>query len=162
MRRGEPALLSPRSLAAALALSGLLGAGCSQEASTPSGGGDASGEATAKVEEGGGLEARARQYLELKQRHAWAEIYDEVLDPESRNKLEKQRFLRKREKAFDILGFEVVSAEQNGPEGRVRVQMEAMIPVLKPGGETTLIRKQVQDPQEWVFRDGRWYIRLEG
>jgi hypothetical protein len=123
---------------------------CAREAGTPP-----AGEAT-------GLQARVRQYLELKQRHAWAEVYDDVLDPEARKTVDRQRFLKKRENAFDILGFEVVSAEQVGQEGRVRVKMEAMIPIRNPGGETSLVRKNVQDPQTWVYRDGRWYIRLDG
>ena len=150
MRRGAPAL-RPAGVALASAMAALLlGNACSREAGSPKAG---------EAEE---LRVRVQEYLELKQQHAWARIYDEVLDPESHNQLEKQRFLKKRERAFDILGFEILTAEQNGQEGRVRVQMEAMIPVLKPGGETSLIRKQVQDPQDWVFRDGRWYIRLEG
>jgi hypothetical protein len=151
VRRGEPALRRPSGAVALLAtVTIVLASACAQGAGTP-----ATGEAA-------GLEARARQYLELKQRHAWAEIYDEVLDPESRKTLEKQRFLKKRENAFDILGFEVVSTEQKGEEGRVRVRMEAMIPIRNPGGETSLVRKKVQDPQTWVYRDGRWYIRLDG
>jgi hypothetical protein len=152
VRRGEPALRRPRSGAVALlvTVSVVLASACAQGAGTPTAG------------ETSGLEARARKYLELKQRHAWAEIYDEILDPEARKTLERQRFLKKRENAFDILGFEVVSTEQKGQEGRVRVKMEAMIPIRNPGGETSLVRKNVQDPQTWVYRDGRWYIRLEG
>ena len=155
MLRGEPALRRPRfgALAVTLALALSIASACAREqtVSEPAASGDEAG-----------LEARAKQYLTLKQRHAWAEIYDDLLAPEDRSRLERQRFLKKRANAFDILGFEVVSAEEQGEEGRVRVKMEAMIPILNPGGETSLVRKQVQDPQTWVYRDGRWYIRLEG
>ena len=153
MRRGEPALRRPRSAGAAVLvpISLALACACAQGAGTPATGPGAPG-----------LEARAREYLELKQRHAWAQIYDEILDPEARKSLERQRFLKKRENAFDIVGFEVVSTQQNGQDGQVQVQMEAMIPIRNPGGETSLVRKNVQDPQKWVYRDGRWYIRLEG
>jgi hypothetical protein len=150
--RGEPALRRPGlgAIAVILAIALSLASACAREQGPSEAPADA------------GLEGRAKQYLTLKQRHAWAEIYDDILAPEDRERLERKRFLKKRENAFDILGFEVLSAEEQGPEGRVRVKMEAMIPVLNPGGETSLIRKQVQDPQTWVYRDGRWYIRLEG
>lgn len=152
MLRGEPALRRPRlgALAMMLATALSLASACSREQAAPEAVPDAN------------LEARAKQYLTLKQRHGWAEIYDDILAPEDREKLDRKRFLKKREAAFDILGFEVVSAEEQGQDGKVRVKMEAMIPVLNPGGETSLVRKQVQDPQTWVHRDGRWYIRLEG
>jgi hypothetical protein len=150
--RGEPALRRPRfgALVMTVAIALSLASACARE------------QASSETPPDAGLEARAKQYLTLKQRHAWAEIYDDILAPEDRARLERQRFLKKREKAFDILGFEVVSAEEQGEEGQVRVKMEAMIPILTPGGETSLVRKQVQDPQSWVYRDGRWYIRLEG
>ena len=152
MRRGEPALRRPRSgETATLATIALMVAwACARDTGTP------------PAADSSSLESSARQYLELKQRHAWAQIYDEIVDPESRKTLERQRFLKRRENAFDILSFEVVSAEKEGNEGRVRATMEAMIPVRNPGGETSLIRKKVQDPQKWVNRDGRWYIQLDG
>src|SRR5690606_33539273 len=107
----------PRLIAVALAGAMALGLASSCSRDTPesadgAAGTQAAGEArTASIED---LAARARQYLELKQRHAWAEVYDDILDPELKNQLERQRFLKKREKAFDILGFEIVSAEQEG------------------------------------------------
>ena len=152
MLRGEPALRRPRvgEVAVTVALALSLASACARGQEAPQPANEVS------------LQDRAKQYLTLKQRHDWAEIYDDLLAPEDRSRLERQRFLKKREKAFDILGFEVVSAEEQGEEGRVRVKMEAMIPILNPGGETSLVRKQVQDPQTWVYRDGRWYIRLDG
>jgi len=112
--------------------------------------------------EGEALERRAREYLELKQRHEWERIYDDLLAPEDRKKLERQHFLRKRASSFDVLDFDVVTVEKEGKgSARVAATMVAMIPVLKPGGETTLVRKRVRDEQRWVYRDGRWYIHLE-
>lgn len=120
------------------------------------------GEERPRAAETGALERRAREYLELKQRHEWERVYDDLLAPEDRKKLEKQHFLRKRASSFDILDFDVVSVEKEAEvTARVAATMVAMIPVLKPGGETTLVRKRVRDVQRWVYRDGRWYIHLE-
>ncbi len=71
-------------------------------------------------------------------------------------------FLKRREAAFDVLNFSVVSAEeQEGGTGKVVAKIDAMIPVLNPKGGTTMLRKEMEESQKWVARDGRWYIRLE-
>jgi hypothetical protein len=106
------------------------------------------------------LEARARQYLELKQKHDWVAIYDALLDPEMRKTLKKEDFLHKRRLAFDVLGWTVVKKEETGEHASVVAKLDAMIPVLNPRGGTTMMRKEVEEPQKWVNRDGRWYIEL--
>jgi len=115
--------------------------------------------AAAKAES---LETRARQYLELKQRHDWPAIFDGLLDPEARKVIDRDAFLKKRSVPFDVLSFDLVSTKTEGDRGSVMAKLDAMIPVLNPRGGTVMIRKQLDDPQEWVNRDGHWYIRLEG
>lgn len=152
VRRGAPFVASRgrgRSTGAVLALTALLGlalAGCQ------SGG----------RQETANLQDRARNYLELKQKRDWVAIYDGLLDPELHQKLKREAFLKRREAAFDVLNFSVVSAEeQEGGTGKVVAKIDAMIPVLNPKGGTTMLRKEMEESQKWVARDGRWYIRLE-
>ncbi len=108
----------------------------------------------------GDLQARAQQYLELKQKRDWAAIYDGFLDPELRKTLPKEAFLKRRSMAFDVLSYTLVSTKEEGETGKVVVKLDAMIPVLNPRGGTTVLRKEVSEPQKWVVRDGRWYIQL--
>jgi len=108
------------------------------------------------------LETRVRQYLELKQRHEWPAIYDGLLDPEARKTIDRTAFLKKRSLPFDVLGYELVSTKVDGERATVTAKLDAMIPVLNPRGGTVMMRKQLEDPQEWVSRDGHWYIHLEG
>lgn len=152
VRRGAPFVASRgrgRYAGAILAFSALLGlalAGCQ------SGG----------PQETANLQDRARNYLELKQKRDWVAIYDGLLDPELHRKLKRETFLKRREAAFDVLNFTVVSAEeQEGGTGKVVAKIDAMIPVLNPKGGTTMLRKEMEESQKWVARDGRWYIRLE-
>lgn len=113
-------------------------------------------------QEQAGLQERARKYLELKQKRDWVAIYEGLLDPELHTKLKREVFLRRREAAFDVLSFSVVSAEEEeGGTGKVVAKIDAMIPVLNPRGGTTMLRKEMEEPQKWVARDGRWYIQLE-
>jgi hypothetical protein len=112
----------------------------------------------------GDLDARARQYMELRQKGDWEKIYDDLLDPELKVKLERDKFLQRRKSTFDILEFQVDAkqAEAGGTEATVVARIEAMMPIRKPGGAVMSIRRQVQDQQDWVQRDGGWYIRLVG
>jgi hypothetical protein len=155
MRRGAQAVPSPAAGQAAgawIALAALLGmaltaAGC---------------QAKRENEAPENLEARARQYLELKQKRDWAAIYDGLLDPELRKTLKREVFLRKRSVAFDVLGYTLVSAKEEGETGKVVAKLDAMIPVINPRGGTSMLRKELEEPQKWVARDGRWYIQLAG
>jgi hypothetical protein len=84
-----------------------------------------------------------------------------LLDPDLHPKLSRDAFLRRRNAAFDVLGFTVVSANEEGDTGKVVAKVDAVIPVLNPRGETTMLRKELEEPQQWVARGGRWYIQLE-
>lgn len=108
------------------------------------------------------LQERAQTYLELKRKRDWVAIYEGLLDPELQTKLKREVFLKRREAAFDVLGFAVLSTkEEEGGTGKVVAKVDAMIPVLNPKGGTTMLRRELEEPQQWVTRDGRWYIRLE-
>jgi len=108
------------------------------------------------------LQERAQKYLELKQKRDWVAIYEGLLDPELQGKLKREVFLKRREAAFDVLGFTVLSAkEEEGGTAKVVAKIDAMIPVLNPRGGTTMLRRELEEPQQWVARDGRWYIQLE-
>ena len=108
------------------------------------------------------LQERARKYLELKQKRDLVAIYDGLLDPELHPKLKREVFLKRREAAFDVLSFSVVSAKSRRVgTGKVVAKIDAMIPVLNPKGGTTMLRKELEESQKWVARDGRWYIQLE-
>ncbi len=152
VRRGAPLVASQvvgRSTGAALALTALLGIALASCQASPQ-------------QEKQNLQDRARSYLELKQKRDWVAIYDGLLDPELHEKLKRDAFLKRREAAFDVLNFSVVSAEeQEGGTGKVVAKIDAMIPVLNPKGGTTMLRKEMEESQKWVARDGRWYIRLE-
>lgn len=152
VRRGAPLVASQvvgRSTGAALALAALLGIALASCQASPQ-------------QEKQNLQDRAQSYLELKQKRDWVAIYDGLLDPELHGKLKRDAFLKRREAAFDVLNFSVVSAEeQEGGTGKVVAKIDAMIPVLNPKGGTTMLRKEMEESQKWVARDGRWYIRLE-
>jgi hypothetical protein len=111
------------------------------------------------------LEDRARQYMEMRQRRDWARIYDEFMDPAGRSSFDRQEFLRVRRGGFDILGYEVVFSdidkESEPVHGTVRMKIDAMIPLLAPGGGTKAVRKDLEDPQRWIFRAGKWFVRLK-
>ena len=102
--------------------------------------------------------------VEVRQGREWGVLYDEFLDPAGRAAIARPAFLAKRGGGFDILGFEVlraeVQAETQPPRGKVQVQLDALIPVLMPGGGSQTVRRSVEEPQQWVFRDGGWYIQL--
>jgi len=116
----------------------------------------------AEIESRESLQERAQKYLELKQKRDWVAIYEGLLDPELQPKLKREVFLKRREAAFDVLGFVVTSTkEEEGGTGKVVAKIDAMIPVLNPRGGTTMLRKELEEPQQWVTRDGRWYIQLE-
>jgi hypothetical protein len=108
------------------------------------------------------LQERAQSYLVLKQKRDWVAIYEGLLDPELQPKLKREVFLKRREAAFDVLGFRVVSTkEEEGGTAKVVAKIDAMIPVLNPRGGTTMLRRELEEPQQWVTREGRWYIQLE-
>jgi hypothetical protein len=102
--------------------------------------------------------------MELKQKRDWASVYDGLLDPESRKTLAREEFLNKRKSTFDILGFQLVTTQVDEKQGSAKVvaKIDANIVVLSPRGGTTMLRKELDESQAWVRRDGTWYIQLEG
>ena len=108
------------------------------------------------------LNGRVRQYLELKQKQDWQGIYDGLLDPEVKETVKAEDFLKVRTGGLEILGFSVVETKVEDGQGKVRANLDTMVTVLSPRGGTTMIRKDLVDSQDWVLRDGRWYVRLQG
>lgn len=148
MRRGAP--VSPRPsrfrgliLAASLAIAALAGA-CTDRAEAES------------------LATRAQNYMDLRQNGSWEAVWTGMIDPEARAGLKKKVFMAKRESSFEILDFELVSVDEEQDEGRVVARMDTVVPILKPGGGTMRLPRELEDTQAWVRRDGRWYIQLRG
>jgi hypothetical protein len=106
------------------------------------------------------LAERANKYWELKQTKRWEEVYDGYLDPALKGTLSKEIFLKKRLLAFDILNYTISEARESGDRGTVRVEAEANFPVRQMGGAVQLIQKKTTVEDDWVKRDGVWYVRL--
>jgi hypothetical protein len=103
---------------------------------------------------------RAQAYWELKQSKRWEEVYDAYLDPELKNGLPREGFLKKRLLAFDILSFAITEAREEGDEGTVVVTNEVDLPVRGAGGSVRIVKKTVTTTDSWARRDGMWYVRL--
>lgn len=108
------------------------------------------------------LKERAQQYLEMKQKRDWTAIYEGLLDPEARKTVKLEDFLRVRKATMDVVSFQLVEAQVTDGNGSVRAKVDAVVPVLSPQGGTTMLRRELEDSQQWVQRDGRWYIQLRG
>ncbi len=107
------------------------------------------------------LADRAKGYWELRQQKRWEEAYDAYLDPTIKPSLTKDAFLKKRQLAFDILGFTITGLTEDGDQATVHVKAEANIPLRLPGQEKVQIRKDTIDSEEsWVRRDGVWYVHV--
>jgi hypothetical protein len=100
--------------------------------------------------------------MALKQKREWTAIYQGILDPEARKDVKLEDFLKPRKGAMELLGYELVSAEVDDGSGSVKAKVDVVIPVLSPRGGTTMMRRELEDSQKWVQRDGRWYIQLRG
>ena len=111
------------------------------------------------------LEVRARQYMEERQKRDWVAVYDKFLDPDLRLEIPRDAFLQRRSGAYDLLSFSVDSATVEPGESprtaRVKVRMEAVIPLMAPNGGSRTIRRELVDSQSWVVREGQWYVRLK-
>jgi hypothetical protein len=108
----------------------------------------------------GPLEERAKQYLDLKQRKQWEEVYDGYLDPKLKGSLSRDAFLRRRQLSFDVLSHTVTGVKENGDEGDVTVSGEANFPARQPGGKVRIIQRPFTVTDHWIKRDGAWYIVL--
>jgi hypothetical protein len=106
------------------------------------------------------LKERATTYWGLKQSKGWAEVYDQYLDPEAKKTLTKEAFLKRRWLAFDILSYQISNVQEEGDKATVAVDNEVNFPLKTPEGELKFIKKQVNTKDEWVRRDGIWYVVL--
>lgn len=106
------------------------------------------------------LKNRAAKYWELKQLKGWEEVYDQYLDPTVRSRLTKQAFLKKRRRAFDTLSYEISEVQETNDTGAVAVTNEVNFPLKTPAGELRLIKKRITTKDQWVRREGTWYVEL--
>ncbi len=106
------------------------------------------------------LKDRVSTYWGLKQSKGWPEVYDQYLDPEAKKTIPREAFLKRRWLAFDVLSYEISSVHEEGDKAKVAVTNEVNFPLKTPQGELTFIKKQVTTNDEWVRRDGNWYVRL--
>ncbi|MFM7143872.1 MAG: hypothetical protein ACKO2K_18360 [Alphaproteobacteria bacterium] len=108
------------------------------------------------------LAERVDRFDDLRQKADWASIYRDMLDPEIRKSLKIDDFLKPREQStMEFLGARVGSFDPKGDRVTVPVEVDANVPVMRPGGPPLTIRKQIEEKQDWVRRDGQWYVRLE-
>lgn len=106
------------------------------------------------------LAERASEYWKLRQAKRWEEVYDGYLDPSLKSTLSRDTFLKKRLLAFDILNYTISEATEQGDEGTVRVKAQANIPLRAPGAKVQMTQKEFADEEQWVRREGVWYVRL--
>jgi hypothetical protein len=106
------------------------------------------------------LGERVERYWELKQAKRWEEVYDGYLDPMLKSALGKDDFIEKRKLAFDILSYSVAEIREDGDEVTVRVANEANIPIPAGQGKMRMVRQTVTTEDQWVRRDGTWYVAL--
>jgi hypothetical protein len=106
------------------------------------------------------LKERVSAYWGLKQAKSWDEVYEKFIDPETKKTVTKDAFLKRRWLAFDILSYEISDVQQAGDKATVTVSNEANFPLKTPGGELQFIKKQVSTKDDWVQRDGTWYVVL--
>ncbi|MCC6767367.1 MAG: hypothetical protein IT293_22180 [Deltaproteobacteria bacterium] len=112
-----------------------------------------------KTDPAASLKERASAYWGLKQSKGWPEVYDKYVDPEARKSLSRDAFLKRRFLAFDILSYEISDVKQDGDDkATVAVRNEVNFPLKTPEGELTFIKKQVTTNDQWVRRDGVWYV----
>lgn len=106
------------------------------------------------------LKDRVSSYWGLKQAKTWPEVYDKYLDPDAKKTVTKEAFLKRRWLAFDILSYEIGEIQVQGDKAKVAVTNEVNFPLKTPQGELTFIKKQVTTNDDWVQRDGTWYVVL--
>ena len=63
---------------------------------------------------------------------------------------------------MEFLGSSIQQVDIQGQRATVKTRIEANVPVLKPSGPPLVLKRQIDEQQDWVQRDGSWYIRLEG
>jgi hypothetical protein len=120
----------------------------------------AGGAGCQKSDPASAIKDRVAAYWGLKQAKTWPEVYDKYVDPEAKKALTKEAFLKRRFLAFDILSYEISDIHENGDKATVSVDNEANIPLKTPEGELKFFKKKVTTKDEWVRRDGTWYVVL--
>lgn len=113
------------------------------------------------------LSERVDRYWELKQAKRWDEVYDLFLDPQDKEKLTREAFLRRRVLAFDILSYTIPEIGEDGSElgedgeeATVSVTNDAHIPVPAGQEKLRMVRRTVVTTDTWVRREGVWYVSL--
>ena len=106
------------------------------------------------------IKERVAAYWALKQSKTWPEVYEKYVDPEAKKSLTQEAFLKRRFLAFDILSYEISNVQENGDKAIVAVDNEANIPLKAPDGELKFLKKKVTTKDEWVRRNGTWYVVL--
>lgn len=106
------------------------------------------------------LKDRVSTYWGLKQSKGWPEVYDKYIDPEAKKTVAREAFLKRRFLSFDILSYEISDVQEQGDKATVAVDNEVNFPLKTPQGELTFIKKQVTTKDQWVRRDGVWYVVL--
>lgn len=113
-----------------------------------------------KADSAPALKDRVAKYWELKQSKKWEEVYDQFLDPSARSGLTKEAFLKRRWLAFDTLSYEISEVQETNDTATVAVSSEANIPLKTPVGDMRFIKSRVTTKDQWVRRDGAWYVEL--
>jgi hypothetical protein len=109
---------------------------------------------------GTALKDRVAKYWELSQSKEWEQVYDAYLDPTVKSQLTKPAFLERRRLAYDTLSYEINEVQDENDAGTVTVTSEVNIPLKTPAGELRLIKKRITTKEQWVRRDGVWYVEL--
>ena len=113
-----------------------------------------------KADPAAALKDRVAAYWGLKQAKTWPEVYDKFVDPDVKKTVTKDAFVKRRWLAFDILSYEISNVQEEGDKATVEVSNEVNFPLKTPQGELTFIKKQVSTKDQWVRRDGVWYVVL--
>ncbi len=141
-------LVLPRSVRSGFALFGLLafvisgpGIGCRQQASDS-------------------LKSRVQEYWELKQSKQWERIYEDYLDPTRKEALPREAFLKRRLLSYDILTFKILDIQDRQDRATVVVENEVNMPLRGIRGAVEMRKQTVNTEDDWVQRNGTWYVRL--
>lgn len=106
------------------------------------------------------LKERVSTYWGLKQAKNWPEVYDKYVDPDAKTTVSRDAFLKRRWLAYDILSYEIADVHEEGDKATVAVNNDVNFPLKTPEGDLRLIKKQVTTKDQWVLRDGSWYVVL--
>lgn len=106
------------------------------------------------------LKSRVQEYWELKQSRQWERVYEDYLDPKKKEALPREAFLKRRLLSFDILTFKIMDIQDRQDQATVVVENEVNVPLRGIRGAVEVRKKTVNTEEEWVRRNGIWYVRL--